>query len=174
MAHLHCQITQHSYFPFTIKLFFKSANLETISVCVCSSSPPSQCNNTAEMELDGIQHDWTPWLPFWPASSDHKTTRSSAGTAGRHDAAMGALIYSKRDHLLKACIQGSAWPSLASIWHGCEQHVGLPHEHCPSSCRTPNTQLLLPSLRPAQQIPLEISQVVSIPERILHGCTLRP
>lgn len=45
MAHLHCQMTQHSYFPFTIKLFCRHINLERISVC--SFSPLSRRNNTA-------------------------------------------------------------------------------------------------------------------------------
>ncbi len=61
MAHLHCQMTQHSYFPFTIKLFCRSTNMETISVC--SSLPPSQRNNSAvrqtEIGLDGVQRDPT-------------------------------------------------------------------------------------------------------------------
>lgn len=56
-----------------------------------------------------------------PRQTAGKLTRGMAGGRGRERASEvwqrrhGTLIYSKTDHLLKARIQGSARPSLASI-----------------------------------------------------------
>lgn len=54
MAHLHCQKTQHSYFPLTIKLFFKHTNLETSSLS--TSSPLRQCNDAAVKQTEQYIH----------------------------------------------------------------------------------------------------------------------
>lgn len=125
-------MTQHAYFPFTIKL--ASEDKLTWKLSELAASHKYMTYNTG----------WSCAERFraWSNAVNVATTglirprdnalRFGHGGGGQSRGFCGAVIYSKGDDLLRARIQGSVCPSLASIWHECEQHVSLPHERCPS------------------------------------------
>lgn len=72
---------------------------------------------------------WDSTKVIWPVTSNLSSQHIPIAPAQREaEHCYGPLMYSEKDHCLKACLQGSVWPLLASIWHGCEQHVGLPQD----------------------------------------------
>lgn len=137
MAHLHHQITQHSLFPYAIRLVCRSTSMETIS-----SAEPKETENGFESARD--------------AAAIFTTRRESTPLPQGGTTQTWALMHPKEDHFLQASVGGSARPSLASDANNM------------LICAPPSSQTLtFPfALRAAAQIPLEISQVVSIPERI--------
>lgn len=114
---------------------FTSSNNTTLIFSICYQTGlqkhqdgNDQQSRESENRVERVW-DWALPPPFWPQQDTWEAPHRT-------------LIYARKDGFLKASIWRSVRPSLASIWHGCRQHVG----RRPSSLKKAQTLTFLSSL----------------------------